>query len=339
MTEPTPRPEVFDAYWNFVAERQRMFYRRLRGDAAPWTEDEILEGHRFCNAFRASDRVSQYLIKHVIYGEHLSRDPDDVIFRLLLFRFFNSISTWELLEKLYGAPCLGIFDVDRWYKDMDTGQGLFNGAYMTCGIKTHGYDKKHGNYLGLVGDMVKGGVIQLVQRASSLESIYWTLNGYKLVGKFLSYQIATDINYSDVVDFDDNEFTMAGPGAERGIKKVFSNTGGNTPAQIIQWMRQRQAEEFEKRGVPEGVRTLWGHELQAIDIQNCFCETDKYSRVAFPDLGDGPSRIKQTFKRDPKPVPAPFYPPKWGINDKVGELPEVSKIKSPDDDLPWSMEW
>jgi hypothetical protein len=339
MAEPTPRPKVFDAYWHFAAERQRMFYRRLRGDQAPWTEDDILDKHRFCNAFRASDRVSQYLIKHVIYGEHLSQDPDDIMFRMLLFRFFNSISTWELLEKLYGDPRLEIFDVDKWYKDMDTGQGLFNGAFMTCGIKTHGYDKKHGNYLGLVGDMVKNGVINAVRRAKTLESIYWTLNGYKLVGKFLSYQIATDINYSNVVCLDNNQFTMAGPGAERGIKKVFFDTGGMTPAQIIQWMRKRQREEFEKRGVEVDVSTIWGHELQAIDIQNLFCETDKYSRAKFPDLGEGPKRIKQTFKRDLKPVPRPFYPPKWGINDKVGELPDVPKIANPDDDLPWSVEW
>lgn len=339
----TPRAEVFDAYWHLAAERQRVFYRRLHGYEAPWTEDEIIKNHRFCNSFRASDRVSQYLIKHVIYGEHLSQEPRDVIFRILLFRFFNLESTWDLLESLYGDPRISNFDVEKWYKEMDAGsqgRGLFNGAFMLCGIKTHGYDKKHGNYLGLVNDMVKAGLPELIIEASSMEEIYKALNGYPLVGKFLSYQIATDLNYSDVVMLDDNSFTMAGPGAVRGVEKVFSDTGGKSPEYLIQWMRERQEGEFTSRGVPLDIAWLWGHKLQNIDIQNLFCETDKYCREKFPEIGAGPKRIKQGFKEG---VPAQrsslFYPPKWGINDKLLELPSIAPLDAvkPEEatDLPW----
>ena len=63
---PTP---VFESYWHLAAERQRIFFRRLSGAAAPWTSDPVLRAHRFTNAYRASDRVSQYLINRVIYGE------------------------------------------------------------------------------------------------------------------------------------------------------------------------------------------------------------------------------------------------------------------------------
>src|SRR3989344_7876486 len=173
-----PRQEIFDTYWQFAAERQRVFYRRQLGHPAPWTNDKILLEFRFCNAFRAADRVSQYLIRHIIYGEHLSKRPEDIVFRCLLFRFFNQSETWDLLEKLYGDPCLANFDVDRWYKDMDTGMGLFGSAYMLCGIKTHGYPKKHGNYLGLVQDMVRDGLTQKILEAKSLETIYRELNKY-----------------------------------------------------------------------------------------------------------------------------------------------------------------
>jgi len=336
-----PRPEVFDAYWELAAERQRMFYRRQHGYSAPWTEDEILANHRFCNAFRASDRVSQYLIRHVIYGKHLSQEPEDVIFRCLLFRFFNSVETWALLERLYGDPKLSNFDVPKWYQDMDVGQGLFNAAYMTCGVKVFGYDKKHGNYLALVKSMVDEGVVTDILAAPDLKYVYDKLRPYKLVGNFLAYQIATDINYSPLGGLDDNSFTMAGPGAERGIKKVFEDTGGKTPEEVIVWMRERQEEEFTKRGIPLEIAWLWGHALQNIDIQNLFCETDKYCRVRFPHLdeGDKPKKIKQNFKADPHTPPALFYPPKWGINSKLGELPEVSSVSEPENDLPWSMEW
>ena len=59
--------EVFWSYWRLAAERQAMFFRRVAGEPGPWTGDEILARHRFTNAYRASDRVSQYLLHHVIY--------------------------------------------------------------------------------------------------------------------------------------------------------------------------------------------------------------------------------------------------------------------------------
>jgi hypothetical protein len=343
MTEPTPRPEIFNAYWEFAAERQRIFYRRLQGFPHPWTEDEVLGKYKFCNAFRASDRVSQYLLRHVIYGDHLPQDPENVLFRIFFFRFFNSIETWELAEKLYGAPSLQNFDVDRWYTDMDVGQGLFSAAYMTCGRKEFGYDKKHGNYLATVREMMDSGLAPKVLGAGSMAEVYDLILPSMFVGKFLAYQIATDVNYSDVVSLDDNSFTMAGPGAERGIKKVFLDTGSLSSAEIIQWMRARQDEEFDKRGVPEGIRTLWGHRLQAIDIQNLFCETDKYSRARFPDVEGGlakRNRPKQNFRIHKDPLQVPFYPPKWGINARVHEIPEVRRLDDPlEKDLPWTMDW
>ena len=58
---------VFDTYWRFASERQEVFMRRVLGKRPPWTADPILGGHRFTNVYRASDRVSQYLIRHVIY--------------------------------------------------------------------------------------------------------------------------------------------------------------------------------------------------------------------------------------------------------------------------------
>lgn len=58
---------VFDTYWRFAAERQEVFFRRLSGSAPPWTEDPVLRAFRFTNVYRAADRVSQYLIRRVIY--------------------------------------------------------------------------------------------------------------------------------------------------------------------------------------------------------------------------------------------------------------------------------
>jgi hypothetical protein len=67
--------------------------------------------YRFTNCYRAADR-SQYLISNVIYnGNH---DPDEVLFRILLFKFFNRISTWELLRSVLGDLARATFALERY---------------------------------------------------------------------------------------------------------------------------------------------------------------------------------------------------------------------------------
>src|SRR5271156_4474009 len=70
--------KVFNTYWRFAAKRQEIFFRRLSGVVPPWSDDPILLEFKFTNAYRASDRVSQYLIRNVIYGSDES--PEDTFF-------------------------------------------------------------------------------------------------------------------------------------------------------------------------------------------------------------------------------------------------------------------
>ncbi len=60
---PAKPTVVYDTYWRFAAERQAIFFRRLQRQPPPWTEDQILRVHKVTNAYRASDRTSQYLIR------------------------------------------------------------------------------------------------------------------------------------------------------------------------------------------------------------------------------------------------------------------------------------
>src|SRR5580693_3997884 len=58
--------KVFWTYWKFAVERQAIFFRRFRGPR-PWTLDPILTAFKFTNVYRASDRVSQHMIREVAY--------------------------------------------------------------------------------------------------------------------------------------------------------------------------------------------------------------------------------------------------------------------------------
>ena len=60
------KTKAYDTYWKFACERQNVFFNRLE-NKYPWTDDPILKKYKFTNAYRSCDRVSQYLLRNVIY--------------------------------------------------------------------------------------------------------------------------------------------------------------------------------------------------------------------------------------------------------------------------------
>ncbi|HDZ21847.1 hypothetical protein LCGC14_0225760 [marine sediment metagenome] len=314
--EPTV---VFDTYWRFAAQRQMVFMKRARGDCGPWTADPIVQTYRFTNAYRASDRVSQYLIRNVIYAGE--RPADETILRVLLFKLFNKIETWELLCNEFGDVSLGTFSVDAYGEvlstAMESGLRIYSAAYiMPTGGSQLGHRRKHRNHLALLDMMMGADVPGKLQRCLRMADAFDLLKSFPTIGDFLAYQFVTDLNYTEVIDFSEMDFVVPGPGAKSGIRKCFSDLGGLTEEEVIYLMAQRQAEEFEGLGLR--FEDLGGRPLQLIDCQNLFCETDKYARLAHPGIqgiGDR-TRIKQKFRPNPGRIDY-TYPPKWGINQKI----------------------
>ena len=305
---PTP---VYDTYWRFATERQEVFYSRIENKMFPWTDDEILKTYKFTNAYRASDRVSQYLIKNVIYDNN-QYSPEDQCFRIILFKLFNKIETWEYLEKKLGEISYKTYDYSIYNQlltqKLVNKEKIYSAAYiMPSGKSCFGFNKKHQNNLKLLENMMQTGIAKKIAKAKSLKELYEILLSYPTIGSFLAYQFAIDINYSELCDFSEMSFVVAGPGAKNGIIKCFKDLKG----------LERQEEEFEKRGLK--FKTLFGRKLQMIDCQNLFCETDKYARIAHPDICglNDRRRIKQQYVNRNLENIVYFYPPKWGINNKL----------------------
>jgi alpha-glutamyl/putrescinyl thymine pyrophosphorylase clade 1 len=315
---------VFATYWRFAAERQEIFFRRLKSPKPPWTSDSVLQHHKFTNAYRASDRVSQYLIRNVIYsGTYSTRD---LLFRILLFKIFNKIETWELLNETVGPITFSTFNFQRYEsilaRRLEQGKRLYSAAYiMPAGGPNSEYPRKHQIHLRLIEKMMKDELADRICDSGSMARTFALLRAYPSIGDFLAYQYATDLNYSEITDYSEMEFVVPGPGARDGIRKCFSNLGGLTEAELIKFITDRQDECFRAVGVR--FPTLWGRRLQLIDCQNLFCEVDKYARVAHPEFsGDsGRTRIKQKLRPSTKPL-QPFFPPKWGLNQHLQEAPQ-----------------
>jgi alpha-glutamyl/putrescinyl thymine pyrophosphorylase clade 1 len=312
VLDPTP---VFTTYWRFAAERQAVYLSRVAGQPGPWTGDPVLLRHRFTNCYRASDRVSQYLIRHVSYAG--SQQPGEIVFRTLLFKLFNRISTWELLA---AAAALGEltwagFDFEAYDRVLTqaftAGRRLYSAAYVMPPPRLGG-QRKHANHLRLLERMMADGLAGRLADAGSLQAVFRILRSYPAIGDFLGYQLSIDLNYSIAVNFSEMDFVVPGPGARDGIRKCFGPAADGIEAEIIRFAADHQAEYFGRLGLE--FPGLWGRPLQLVDVQNLFCEVDKYARVVHPGIAghSGRSRIKQRFTPVAPPVTA-WFPPKWGL--------------------------
>lgn len=327
---PIKTTPVFDSYWRFAVERQRVFFKRLNGETAPWTKDPILVQHKFTNAYRASDRVSQYLIRNVIYRDDLPSTPTEILFRTLLFKIFNKIGTWQLLEHAFGEITYRKYRFEHYDRvlrqAMQAGGRIYSAAYiMPPGGRAFGHTAKHQNHLRLLERMMTDDLAGQLSCLKSMQSAFELLRSYPTIGDFLAYQFATDINYSEITHFSEMDFVIPGPGARDGLRKCFRDTAGLNEAELIRLMADNQEQEFERLGLT--FQPLWGRGLQLIDCQNLFCEVDKYARVAHPDVAgiSGRTRIKQKFSPT-GPLVRPWYPPKWGINVRIeATLPGAGK--------------
>lgn len=309
------REDVHRAYWYLAAERQRIFEARVRGREAPWTGDEILRNYRFTNPWRASDRVTQFLIRDVIYGES-DLPAEDQIVRVVLFRLFSRPATWQAIERELGPIRRATLRSRRLPALLERlrQQGpIYTSAFILCANNAYGHERKHLNHLALVSDMMRRGRLpRALARARSLQAVYEALGSFPLIGPFMAYQLAIDLNYSTLIDFSEDEFTAPGPGAERGILKIYPDARREQMPGIIHRTVEEQDQQCERLGHPQ-LRLARRRPLHAIDCQNLFCELDKYARVRFPRIVSERVRIKARFVQSSEPLPRPFYPPKWRL--------------------------
>lgn len=311
---------VFDTYWRFAVARQAIYLARLARTRLASTQDVILQGHRFTNVFRASDRVSQFLIASVQRGPSSSSEPADLVFRTLLFKVFNRQATWEHVESQVGPVRWSTYDFDKYRRALDEAAQcgpIYSAAYLMPPPRL-GEDRKHANHLRLLEAIMHDGLGEQLHAFPTLKSVFERLVSYPGLGPFLAFQYTIDLNYSDVLSFDENDFVVAGPGAKDGIRKCFGPAASGLESDIIKYVVDTQEQHFERLGL--SFPGLFGRWLHLIDAQNLFCEVDKYARVRHPEVAgiSGRSRIKQKF-RVAGPLPRPVFPRRWGLEPRVAQ--------------------
>lgn len=257
VKRPRPRPsDLYPILWRFASERQYIYLRRVSGEAAPWTSDPVLSEYRFTNAYRAADRVSQYLIRLADTGRDAGEET--LFLRTMLFKIFNRIDTWEAIVEKLGLPVAGRLDYaacdDLLEARRRTGAPIYSAAYiMPSGGRSGG--PKHCMHLHLIRDMITDRLPAKLGQTRSLEEAYSLLLARPTLGPFLAFQYSIDLNYTTLMSHPEDSFVVAGPGALDGLEKCFESLGEFTPADAIVWLTGRQDEEFERYGLSFGAWT------------------------------------------------------------------------------------
>ena len=254
--------------------------------------------HRFTNAYRAADRVSQYLIRHVAYEG--DQTAEEVVFRVLLFKFFNKIATWERLRDAFGAPSARSFSVDEYdavlTRAFARGDRLYSAAYIMPAAAP-GVQRKHLTHLRLLRTMLDDRLPQrLSRRAPPCGPGTSCCSAIVGIGPFLAYQLVTDLNYTSVLGFSEMEFVVAGPGARSGLRKCFADFGDYEDADLIRYIAERQDHEFGDARNPD-FEDLWGGRCSSSTARTSSARSISTARVVHPDVRGvgGRTRIKQTI--------------------------------------------
>lgn len=293
---PVYRQDKMAAFWNFVVERQAIYYRRkVLNMPAPWTIDPVLNQYFFTNVYRELDKGTLFLIRNILRIQ----DDKDLLFAIMVYRLFNDIDTFRFLWLRCKQIQWGNWDWERAARYLNAyenhGNRVFTDAFTVTGVKFGGFPDKIRNICYLVGKLQKQtpALLEAITSARSLKRVWQIFNDTEGFGRFLAYELAIDCNYSRLISFSENDWVNAGPGCKRGIQWIW---GARNPAvkweDYIAFLQDRQESFIE--GIDRLVEwhQVWpGYQMTLRGVEHSLCEFQKYSRARYHANPDGtPSR-------------------------------------------------
>jgi len=262
---------ILKTFWYWLEERQNIYLKKEAGDPKPWTQDPILQEYKFTNVFRQQDRVTVELNKR-----YKKRDSHATLFwKIILFRMFNLPETYDELFEV------GM--VNQWnerkakrvlHKRKELGHKIFTGAYI---ISNAGNTRPK---IDLVCEALtniwkhRESILAAIKIERSIEATTNILSQYPMIGKFIGYEIATDLRWTPILNQAKDIYTWAnpGPGARRGCNRIWRSAYNDKAATIEQYMD-------EMRWLLAEAPRVDGKKLEMRDIEHSLCEFDKYMRV------------------------------------------------------------
>ncbi len=250
------------AYW--IEEREKIRTLREAGHPKPWSSDPVFQTVYFCNADREDDKVTKW-IRQNFHPSYMSV----IVPNMIMARMVNKPDSLARLEWPWGR-----FSSELFCNVMHQ-KGTWGSAYI---VSTNGRQQpKHEYIAGLLerawqqfeGYPGAGGI-------PNLNTAHSRLQGLPGLGSFMAAQVVADLkNQPGCVlnkSSDWHTFAAHGPGSLRGLSWFH----GESVTPSIFMDRLVSARQWCYNNGYKGVV----EELCNQNLQNCFCEFDKYMRVA-----------------------------------------------------------
>lgn len=257
--------ELF-AYW--IEERERVRLRKESGSPKPWSGDPIFQTTYFCNVNRENDRVTKW-IRDAHCTPHNDREWCAAQ-NLTLARFVNKPETLHKLDWPWGGNA---FWKDHFMEVMSK-PGAWGSAYI---VSTNGRRQpKHEYVAGLLEQAFEQlyGAPNTVL-GGTLASAHRRLQAVSGLGSFMAAQVVADLKNTKWHPLHKAEdwftFSAPGPGSLRGLARF--HEGKVTPKNYTDAIASAR-HWLHNNGYSHLASTLCNQ-----DLQNCFCEYDKYMRI------------------------------------------------------------
>ena len=183
--------DMLPLFYKFVCERHHTQLRRLAGLPQPWTEDQIIADWPFTNVFRVLDRNTQYILRHVVCKG--SQDLEESVFRVILFRTFNKIETWEFLKEELGDLTWKDFSIEAYEEVLSRmEQALYNHTYIMPAPKL-GYTINYEAHLRLIEAMMDARLPHELLRFKHIKDAHGYLSLYPSMGDFTTMQCVRSV--------------------------------------------------------------------------------------------------------------------------------------------------
>jgi hypothetical protein len=291
-------------YW--MNERHNIYLRRQAGQPWPWTDDPILQKHKFANVFRELDKTTKWMRENIT-NPHIDDPPELMIFNCALFRMVGTI---EYSQAIGGWQ--DHFDPDKLIAVGEqlhaAGKPVFTAAYIVSGTNSG-----IGNKLKLV---IEENMMALWRKRKELAQIaadtkrmsqvfkaLIELPGYGGSG-FMAYELVTDLRWTHVFGpegpTDIMTWSNPGPGAREGLNLIH-----NRPLNF------RLRNDLLLEEMQELLTTLPSQlgphipPLELRDVEHCLCELSKYWRCL-----QGLGSTRSLYYNPDVGMPEPFAPKK-----------------------------
>ncbi|KAI0741421.1 hypothetical protein C8Q80DRAFT_1110050 [Daedaleopsis nitida] len=288
---------ILDTFFVFVSKRYRVFCNRLSGSPPPWTDDPVIQQFPFTNVFRVFDNVTQYILRNVIQVGDQSLDEQ--CFRIMLFRSFNKIATWETLTEEFGELTWRDFDVNAYERVLLTRQSdsaLYSTAYILPAPKLGG-KAAASNHLRLVQLMMEEDLPKQLQNLNHLKDAHGHISLFPGMGPFMALQLLLDLNMTAHFNYSEDEWVALGPGSLECLRKMFGPNVRGHELDALRYLHRTQHEHFARLHTPpRDIPKLPGRPrgMSMVDIEHALCECEKYSRAVHPSIQ---GRRQQVGKR------------------------------------------